>query len=156
MVKKARLLALRAATQSDFEFAWKAWAEAVEPHIAPVISAKFKRSWQDDEERRLFSTWWQPKSSTIITLDDEPVGWLASEEESGVLTLINFVVLKKFRGLGIASIVIGAKLNEWSSNFRTVAHSVLKASGHASFFEHFGFRTIREDDIVFFMEANIA
>lgn len=156
MDKKARTLELRTATQSDLEFAWQAWAEAVKPHIAPIIASKFNRSWNDDDEQKRFSAWWQPKLASIITLDSIPVGWLAWEDADGVLTLLNFVILKRYRGLGIGSIVVGAKLNEWASNFKTIAHSVLKPSGHTSFFQRFGFRTIREDDMVFFMEASVA
>jgi N-acetylglutamate synthase-like GNAT family acetyltransferase len=72
------------------------------------------------------------------------------------VTLVNFVVLKQYRDRGIASIVLGTKLNEWSSTFKTVVHSVLKASEQASFFERFGFKTVREDEIAYVMEANIA
>jgi N-acetylglutamate synthase-like GNAT family acetyltransferase len=131
-------------------------AEAVEPHIAPVISAKFNRQWKADDEKRRFSMWWEPDASSIIVLDNVPVGWLASSEEPGIVTLVNLVVCEQYRDRDIASIILGAKLNEWSSTFKTVAHSFLKAGKQAPFFERFGFKTIREDDVAHFMEANIA
>jgi hypothetical protein len=155
MDKRARVIELRAAKQSDFEFAWKAWAEAVEPHISPIIASKFSRSWNDSDEQKRFSTWWRPDQSSIVTLDDMPIGWLATEEKNDLLTLVNFVILQEYRCRGIASVVVGAKLHEWASEFKTVAHSVLKSSGHTSFFERFGFKVIREDDVVFFMEASV-
>ncbi len=151
--KKARLLALRPATQSDYEFAWKSWAEAVEPHVAPVISKKFSRPWKDEDEERRFAGWWQPRASTVIALDDLPVGWLASEEENGNITLVNLVIEKQYRRRGIASIILGAKLNEWSSKYKTVTHSVLRTSGHASFFERHGFQVKKVEDFLSIMEV---
>lgn len=156
MDKKARLLELRAAATSDFDFVWTAWAQAVQPHVAPVIVSKFSREWDDQDEKQRFSGWWHPASASIITLDGTPVGWLASEEAGDVVTLVNFVVMKEYRELGIASIVLGAKMNEWASKAKIVAHSVLKGSGHHSFFERFGFKALREDDLAIFMEAKVA
>ncbi|MCC8971586.1 GNAT family N-acetyltransferase [Bradyrhizobium brasilense] len=154
-MKKARLLTLRPAGQSDRDFAWETWADAVKPHIMPVILEKFQRDWNDDEEMGRFTEWWQPSASTIIVLGDLPVGWLATEEKSDEINLVNFVISKKYRRHGIASIVLGAKLNEWSSKFKTVTHSVLKSSGYASFFEHRGFRLKTEEDFLLTMEASL-
>jgi hypothetical protein len=155
MDKRARVIELRPANKSDFEFAWKAWAEAVEPHISPIIKSKFNRAWKDSDEQKRFSTWWQPEQSLVVTLDEMPIGWMAAEEKNELITLINFVILQEYRYRGIGYIVLGAKLHEWASKFKTVAHSVLKTSGHKSFFERLGFKVIREDDIVVFMEASI-
>jgi hypothetical protein len=143
MDKKARLLELRdAAAGPDMEFAWTAWAEAVRPHITPVILSKFNRPWVDDDEKKRFSGWWQPASSTVITLDGIPAGWLAFEQSGDIITLVNFVVSPQYRHLGVASIIIGAKMHEWTSTAKKVAHSVLKGSGHETFFERFGFKVL--------------
>jgi hypothetical protein len=123
--------------------------------MAPHIAEKFNRGWSPDDEKRRFATWWLPDSAEIMLLDGAPVGWLAWEAANTALTLVNFVVIKQYRGLGIGSIILGSKMNEWASHFKTFSHSLLKGSEHAAFFERFGFRTQREDDIVVFMEATL-
>src|SRR3989442_6194316 len=70
---------LRSARSDDRDLAWKFYAEAVKPYIAPYIAANFHREWEDDREKFGFATWWTLENTSIIIRGDVQVGWLHFE-----------------------------------------------------------------------------
>jgi hypothetical protein len=150
--KQERRLELSPATAADVEFAYGAWAEAVRPYVSPILEAKFDRRWNNVTERAGFDSWWRSDQSEIIRLDGAPVGWLASVADGQAITMTNFVIEKDYRNLGIATLVLVAKLGEWRYRFASVRHSVLKATGYERFFERFYFRPVAEDELAIILE----
>lgn len=151
MAKQKRILELKSAGKKDLDFAWTVWREAVKPHIEPYLLGRLGRAWRDEEEKKRFTEWWKADLSSIIMLDNEPIGWLASEESNETITLNNFCIASQHRGRGIGKKICEAKLNEWKSKRKTIVHSVLKGSNYASFFQAHGFRPVLEDEIVVHM-----
>lgn len=151
-----RSITFRAATDDDRDFAWRLYAEAVEPHISPIITARFNRGWSHDHERARFSTWWTPENTSIIRHGDEEVGWFHLEEGADELTLLNFCIASKFRGRGIGEKSITALLESWKPKGKPILHTVLKDSPHRGFFERFGFQVVNDDDIVHSMRREVS
>ncbi len=149
------LLELRPARADDLETVYAFWSEAVKPYVGPYIASHFSRPWNDVDEKRRFSEWWQAEASIIIMVDGAPIGWLATEENEKII-LHNFCIGSANRGRGAGRKILEEKLKEWKARQKTVAHSVLKESKHALFFEHFGFRAVGQDDLVVFMELSPA
>jgi GNAT superfamily N-acetyltransferase len=147
MTEQKRILELKSARKTDLDFSWTLWREAVKPHIEPYLARRLGRPWRDEEEKKRFAEWWKPDLSSIIVLDNEPIGWLASEETNENVTLHNFCVASQHRGRGVGKIILEAKLDEWKSKRKTIVHSVLKGSNFAPFFQTYGFRPVLEDEI---------
>ena len=143
---------LKSARAEDVLFSWKLYVEAVKPHIAPHIKARFNRAWDDDAERTKFQQWWTPQNTFIVMADQSPVGWLHFEETDTEITLVNYCVAADYRRQGIGSTVLQTLIADWTKKNKPLVHSVLKGSTCRTFFEKRGFELIGEDEITFILK----
>jgi len=75
----------------------EAYRDVVERQFGP---------WNEQFQRELFATRWNPKISRIIVVGGTPVGLLALEERSDGLWLDEIQIIKAWRGMGLGSLII--------------------------------------------------
>ena len=146
---------LRSARLEDVDFAWRLYADAVEPYVGPYIATRFQREWREEEERLRFIGWWTPDNTSIVTIDNEQVGWLHVEEAEDEILLVNYCIACEFRRRGIGSSVLRLLLDRWSTTQKPIAHSVLKGCPYQEFFARFGFQVIGEDELTILMRRTL-
>jgi N-acetylglutamate synthase-like GNAT family acetyltransferase len=146
---------LRRARPNDADFAWRLYAEAVEPHVGPYIASRFQREWREDEERSRFDTWWTPENTSIISIADQQIGWFHVEETEDEIILANYCIASDYRRRGIGSKVLRLLLDSWSAARKPVTHSVLKTCPHHEFFKRHGFHVIGEDELAILMKRPV-
>src|SRR5579863_2904046 len=147
---------LRQARTEDLDFAWRVYAEAIKPHIAPYIATHFGREWKDEQEKAAFATWWTLENTSVITHADAQVGWLHFEESDREITLVNYCIGSDYRHRGIGSQVLVYLLGMLGARGKPIIHTVLKTSQLQVFFERFGFEVIGEDEITLIMKRPVA
>src|SRR5262249_50880758 len=101
-VMPQRILATRPATEADFDFAWKVYADIVGPQIEPRLN----RAWEDAGERERFRTTWQVESAHVITLDDVAIGWAAARVSRERVDIDHFYLKEEHRAKGYGTIIL--------------------------------------------------
>ncbi|MFZ3325425.1 MAG: GNAT family N-acetyltransferase [Methylocella sp.] len=134
----------RAATDADFEFAWAVYAKAVKPLMEPHIARVRKEPWVDAEEKRRFSTLWNPAKSLVITCDGVPIGWLSVAESTECVHVENFYIDENYRNKGLGTAVLSWLVS--SHKMRPFTTSFITGSPSHSLYERLGFAETEQLD----------
>lgn len=135
---------IRKATPDDFDFAWRLYAEAVKPFITPLMD----RPWVDEDEQRRFSTIWDAAKTSIISVGNERVGWIAVDDTAAKVMIENVCIAPSHRQRGIGGRVIEKIVTDSRAKGKPVELHVLKDTHSETWFSKLGFKTVGEEKIV--------
>lgn len=117
-----RILATRPATESDFQYVWSVYREAVKPHITP----KLKDGWHDDVEIENFRNMWKAPDSHIVTVDELPVGWGGVVTSGNEIWIEHLYIEPGHRGKGYGTRLVSELTKQWNQEGKSVHAPVLK------------------------------
>ena len=135
-------VALPPATRTgDAEFAWRLYAEAMEPLCAAYSP------WLAAEQRARFDALYRPEETSIVMRDGAPVGGLAAREGAAEIALLQFFLAPEHRRRGLGSTILLTLLEAWDRSGRPVTLGVLKNNPARSLYERLGFEAGGESGI---------
>ncbi|MEW6734858.1 MAG: GNAT family N-acetyltransferase [Acidobacteriota bacterium] len=147
-----RVLETRPATDSDFDFAWRIYLEAVRPMIEP----KLNRAWDDADERERFRSIWQPANAHVITLDNQPIGWGSANISDDKAVIDHLYIEEQYRGKGYGTKLLSELLNLWNSQGKAVHASIIKENRAISLSHRLGFEQVHEDALAINVIYNLS
>ncbi|PIF73494.1 acetyltransferase (GNAT) family protein [Variovorax sp. 54] len=124
---------LRAALDSDVEFAFDAKRQALGPYVAA------RWGWDDDFQRNLHLSRWQERPWSIILKGATPVGTIATWEVDGHRRIGEFYVLPAFQRAGIGSAVLRHVLEQADRDNQAVRLEHLKWNPVGELYARHGF-----------------
>jgi GNAT superfamily N-acetyltransferase len=126
-------LEIRAAAESDFEFALDAKHQALGPYVAA------RWGWDDDFQRNLHLSRWRERPWSVILKSATPVGTIATWKVDGHLRIGEFYVLPAFQRCGIGSAVLRQVLGQADRNSEVVRLEHLKWNPVGALYGRHGF-----------------
>jgi GNAT superfamily N-acetyltransferase len=139
---KEQLLTTRSATDSDLEYVWKVYKEAVKSHIEP----KLKQGWVDANELTNFRKAWKPANSHIIMMDSVPIGWGGVVVTPTEASIEHLYIEPAHRGKGYGTRLISEMLQVWRKEGKAVHAPVLKGSRAIGAATRLGFEKRTDSD----------
>lgn len=126
----------RAEAPGDLDFAWRLYAEAMEP----VCSLHF--AWNPDEQRRRFERQWRPEETSVLLFDGAPVGWLALREEGNEVKLLQLFIDPAFQGRGLGTRLLRSLMAEAEARGLDVSLEVVEGNRARRLYERLGFAVV--------------
>lgn len=130
-----KLLATRPAKDSDFQYVWDVYREAVKAHIGP----KLKGGWVDSVEVEKFRKTWKAGDSHIVLMDSIPIGWsgvVASEKE---VRIEHLYIEPQHRGKGYGTRLVSEMTKRWTNEGKAVYAPVLREKRLVTAISRLGF-----------------
>jgi len=141
----------RLSTADDQEFLFAVYASTRDEELS-------LSGWDDNQKRAFiemqfraqgqqYSLCYPQADSSIILLDDHPVGRLLVDRMGADITLVDIALLPEYRNRGIGTTLIKSLLQEAACAQKNVALHVLRWSAAARLYERLGFRMVSEDGV---------
>jgi ribosomal protein S18 acetylase RimI-like enzyme len=128
------------ATDREWAYALKseAYREAVEQQFGP---------WNEEFQRALFATRWDPARWRVILVEGRAAGLLALEDREGELWLADIALAREWRGRGIGSTILRDLLARAGAAKKALRLQVLKSNRRAEqLYLRLGFRRVAESE----------
>ncbi|SFP24536.1 N-acetyltransferase [Variovorax sp. 770b2] len=138
-------LEIRAAVDSDFEFALDAKRQALGPYVAA------RWGWDDNFQRNLHRSRWRERPWSIILKSSMPVGTIATWKVDGHLRIGEFYVLPAFQRCGIGSAVLRQVLGHADQDSEVVRLEHLKWNPVGALYGRHGFVEENANDTHYFL-----
>lgn len=130
-------LTTRPAVDADLAFCWRL-------HLALRAYVEATWGWDEDDQRRRFSEWFNCAPLSIVEFAAQPVGMLRVELDTDPVRLLNLAVTPDLQRRGIGTAVIEGVVCQAFP--RAVSLQVLKANPARSLYERLGFEVSGESD----------
>jgi ribosomal protein S18 acetylase RimI-like enzyme len=141
-------LALRPATDDDFEYLYRLNEATMRPYAEQTYGP-----WNETLVRRIFTERWRPASIRILVIDGQDAGMLdVLDSRTGVL-LANIRVAPEYQGRGIGTRLVADVLRDAHSRGLPVMLRVLKVNPARRLYERLGFVVVSETEQHYLMEA---
>lgn len=136
---------LRQCVDADREWACRlkneVYREVVERQFGP---------WDDDIQRSMFESRWNPDISKVIMVENVQVGLIATEERGDCIWIDEIQIDTKWQNQGLGSLIISDIMSQCRSKF--IQLQVLKENHKAMrLYERFEFTVIGESSTHYFM-----
>ena len=141
-------IALRTACSEDFVFARNLYFETMRGMIERLFG------WDQAQEERNFAGFFKADEVSIITADEQDVGWIQEQVEDRTINLGSFYVIPAMQGRGIGTKVLNILLTRAADQSKAITLAVVKINPARSFYEKRGFRITHEDQHKFYMRAD--
>jgi GNAT superfamily N-acetyltransferase len=129
------LLATRPAKESDFQYVWGVYREAVKPYIEP----KLKDGWIDSVEIERFRKIWKAADSHIIMVDKTPIGWGGAVVSENEIRIDHLYIEPQHRGKGYGTRLVSELTKMWSKEGKTIYAPVLREKRLVALTSRIGF-----------------
>ncbi|MBY4606370.1 GNAT family N-acetyltransferase [Rhizobium sp. 9T] len=96
----------RDAVEADLGFAWMLYEQSVRPLMEPHLHLARKSAWDENAEKDAFLSIWDLKKVLMITVEDNPIGWLSIDSSENTIRIENIYLLEKFRGHGLGTTLL--------------------------------------------------
>jgi len=140
-------IALRAARDDDVAFARNLYLET----MRGIIDRLF--GWEQAREEKNFARFFKLEEVTIITADEQDVGWIQEQVGERSINLGSFYVVPSMQRRGIGTRVLQIMLERAARQSKAMTLAVVKTNPARCFYERHGFRTTHEDEHKFYMRA---
>lgn len=144
----------RPAARTDFEFAWRLYAEAVQPLMEAHIHRRRGEAWVEEREQARFSEIWEPSKVEVIKVGEVPIGWFSVDSSEKEVVLENFYIDASYRGRGLGTAILRWLTSQHAG--RTVRAALISGSRPRSLFGRVGFEVAREHDFETVMQTTSA
>lgn len=146
-----RSVTLRFSTPEDQEFLFAVYATTRDEELSLW-------GWDDNQKRAFLEMQFRAQSqqyglcypqadSSVILLDDQPVGSLLVDRTGPDITLVDIALLPEYRNRSIGTTLIQSLLKEATGAQKNVALHVLRGSAAARLYERLGFTKVNEDGV---------
>ncbi|MDB4837851.1 GNAT family N-acetyltransferase, partial [Marinomonas sp.] len=127
------IMELKAATDTDIDFAFEVKRQVMGPHI------QAKWGWDEGFQRTLHTQRYTEKPWFLILLNNEPVGTVSIHELPEHTRFGKFYLLNDYRNKGIGSKVLTRFLSECDKAAKLVVLEYLKWNPVGSLYKRHGF-----------------
>ena len=110
--------------------------------------------WDQAQEERNFAGFFKADEVSIITADEQDVGWIQEQVEDRTINLGSFYVTPAMQGRGIGTKILGILLTRAADQSKAMTLAVVKINPARYFYEKRGFRITHEDQHKFYMRAD--
>jgi GNAT superfamily N-acetyltransferase len=141
-------IALRTTCSEDFVFARNLYFETMRGMIERLFG------WDQAREERNFAEFFKADEVSIITADEQDVGWIQEQVEDRTINLGSFYVTPAMQGRGIGTKVLDILLTRAANQSKAMTLAVVKINPARCFYEKRGFRITHEDQHKFYMRAD--
>ena len=146
-----RSITLRSSMPEDQEFLFAVYASTRDDELSLW-------GWSDNQKRGFLEMQFRAQSqqyslcypladSSVILLDDHPVGHLLVDRKGPDITLVDIALLPEYRNRSIGTTLIQSLLKEATGAQKNVALHVLRGSAAARLYERLGFIMVNEDGV---------
>jgi ribosomal protein S18 acetylase RimI-like enzyme len=146
-----RSVTLRFSTPDDQEFLFAVYASTRDEELSLW-------GWDENQKRAFLEMQFRAQSqqyglcypqadSSVILLDDNPVGRLLIDRSGPDITLVDVALLPEYRNRSIGTTLIRSLLDEAAGAQKNVALHVLRGSAAARLYERLGFTKVDEDAV---------
>lgn len=108
--------------------------------------------WDENVQRNFHAKAWQRQKPDIITYDGKPIGTIATIESEDSVEIGQFFILPNYQRKGIGTYLLKGILDKADQSGKDVTLRFLKNNPVKSLYIRNGFRVIRTDEILYFME----
>ena len=147
--KQTPVITQRPATPDDFEFARKTHHEG----YRNVVEKQFG-NWDEKRQDEFFAAAWAASPHEILFCDNEPCGYLSTEETPDAVELHELVLLPPFQGRGIGQKLLQKAIDTAKETGKSARLQVLKENLAAELYRRLGFKEVGETDTHLKMEYN--
>lgn len=88
----------------------RAWAYALKSEAYRDVVERQFGPWNEDSQRTLFETRWNPSISSIVLVDHEPVGLISLEKRGDHVWLDEIQICRRWRARGLGTAIIQSLL----------------------------------------------
>ena len=125
-------------TAEHYPFALKLYLTTMRPYTEELMA------WDEAKQSASFARQWEPKDVTIITFQQETIGWLQVAVTPWEIWLQQMFISPEYQGRGIGTAVLTRLLIDWNSRGVPVKLSVLRNNPARRFYERCGFAVVAE------------
>lgn len=138
-------VALRPVAQRDFDFAFRLYCETMKGYSAAYVP------WDEERQRVSLISQLQNAEVSIITLQDQDIGWQALLETDSSILLGHFYIDPHYQNRGIGTVVLGRLITAANAKAKPLELTVLKNNPARRLYERLGFSIVREDEMKYCM-----
>jgi ribosomal protein S18 acetylase RimI-like enzyme len=142
---------LRPSTAGDQDFLFAVYASTREEELS-------LSGWDDNQKRAFiemqfhaqsqqYSSCYPQADSSVVLLDDHPVGRLLVDRSGADITLVDIALLPECRNRGIGTSLLQLLLDEATSAQKNIALHVLRWSPAVRLYERSGFTAFSDDGV---------
>lgn len=131
---------LRPASDADFDFAKRVKQDGSRTYVAQIWG------WDSEAQDRRFAELWNPRATSVITLDDDDVGYIVLERAGADLILAGIYIDQRWRRQGVGSAVVIDLMEHARATGGRVKLQVLRTNPARLFYQRLSFDTTGETD----------
>jgi GNAT superfamily N-acetyltransferase len=140
------LIILIPADETNKEFSYQVKEAAEGEYITLMFG------WDENVQRDFHAKAWQSHKPDIITYDGKPIGTIAIIESEDYIEIGQFFILPDYQNKGIGTHLLKNILDKADQSGKNVTLRFLKNNPVKSLYIRNGFRVVRNDEILYFME----
>jgi len=127
---------LRAADDGDFDFAWTIYRTSMEPLTEELLD------WHEQDQRNVVKKALQASGSSVITVEEDSVGWLQVCESADNIYLAQLYVQTDSQNQGIGSFIVRHLCDRARRRGKSLTLDIMTNNSARRLNERLGFRPI--------------